>query len=57
VLDLEPYPTADESGNIAFEQTYTEGAENLSSVENRVVMVHGAIMNGEFTAKMPAACG
>jgi hypothetical protein len=57
VLNLEPYQTADEGGNIAFEQTYTEGVENLSPVEERVIMVHGATMNGEFAAKMPAACG
>lgn len=57
VLDLEPYQTADESGNISFEQTYTEGVENLSPVEDRVLMVHGVTMNGEFMAEMPAACG
>lgn len=57
VLNLEPYQTADESGNITFERTYAEGADDLPPTENRVLMVHGVTMNGEFMAEMPAACG
>lgn len=57
LLNLKPYPTADANGNINFEQTYTEGVDDLAPIENRVVMAHGITMNGEYMPDMSVACG
>ena len=57
LLNLKPYPTADANGNINFEQTYTEGVDDLAPIEDRVVMAHGITMNGEYMSDKSVACG
>lgn len=54
---LTPYPTADSSGKISLSQTYTVDSSALSPLTNRVVVIHGLNVSGQYDASVPVACG
>lgn len=58
LLPLQPFPTADEAGEVHFEQTYKINRGQLAQrLENRHIVLHGAFADGEYWQSLPAACG
>lgn len=63
LLDLQPFPTADASGNIDFTMTYALGEgdmisrKDLMPLQNRAIVLHGMTVDGEYWATLPVACG
>ncbi len=56
-------PVVDASGNLAYSQTFTLGANgniatpDLLPLENRAVVLHGLSVMGTYDGALPAACG
>lgn len=56
------YPTANAMGMTEYSRTFhlgTDGiisAENLGPLENRVVVMHGMTLDGEYVGSLPIAC-
>jgi len=63
LLPLEDFPMADANGNVSYTKTFTLGEngvpskEELGTIENRVIVLHGLDNNGEYVATIPVACG
>ena len=63
LLPLEDFPSADANGNVSFQKIFTLGegdiptAQELESLENRVIVLHGLNNNGEYVPTIPVACG
>lgn len=55
ILDLRPYQTAP-NGTINYTQTFTIDA-SLLPLQNRVIVLHGLTVNGQYMATLPVACG
>lgn len=53
LLPLQPFPEADENGNIDFEMTYENVTKDITPLQNRAIVLHG--MNG--MPFLPVACG
>lgn len=57
------YPSANGSGMIIYERTYSLGVgdipawSTLDPFENRVVVLHGMTVDGEYVGSLPIACG
>jgi hypothetical protein len=62
LVDLTPYPTA-EDGTIHYKQTFMLGMDELISysalkpLQNRVIVLHGMTVDGEYWPTLPIACG
>ncbi len=52
-LALEPFPTADEDGNIDFEMTFYNVTKEITPLQNKTIVLHG--MDG--IPSLPVACG
>ncbi len=63
LLPLMPFPHASKQGKIHYEQTFALGEgetiayEDLKSLENRVIVLHGMTVDGKYVASLPVACG
>ncbi len=58
VEDDDSFPVANGMGMYTQVQTYTLGsADDLNPLQNRVVVIHGRMVNGEYNATLPVACG
>lgn len=63
LLPLDDFPMADENGNISYEKSFMLGendmptAEELSDLDDRVIVLHGLTNNDEYVATIPVACG
>jgi hypothetical protein len=63
LLPLADFPVADEDGNISYNRTFTLGengmpsADDLATLENRVIVLHGLNNEGSYVATIPVACG
>lgn len=55
LLPLSPFPTAPD-GTISFEMTYTVDT-SITPLQNRVIVLHGMTVDGEYVATLPVACG
>ena len=55
LLSLTPFPTAPD-GTIVFEQTYTVDT-SITPLQNRVIVIHGMTVDGEYQVTLPVACG
>lgn len=55
LLSLTPFPTAPD-GTISFEMTYTVDS-SITPLQNRVIVLHGMTVEGEYVATLPVACG
>lgn len=62
LLPLEPFSNAAD-GTIDYEHTFILGEgetisyRDLKSLQNRVIVLHGMTVNGEYMASLPVACG
>lgn len=65
LLGLEPFPVADENGDIMYEQTFTVD-DSITPLQNRSIVLHGMIVEGssefsgldtDYWATLPVACG
>lgn len=58
LLPLQPFPTAPD-GMISFVQTYNVSDLDFSvtPLQNRVIVLHGMYVDGEYVATLPVACG
>jgi hypothetical protein len=57
IVPLEPYPTANASGNVHYEQTLIVSTSTVGSLETRVIVLHGMTHEGLYDAPLPVACG
>ncbi len=63
LFPLTPLPNASKHGRIHYEHTFTLGEgetiskEDLMKLENRVIVLHGMIVDGKYMASLPVACG
>lgn len=55
LLSLTPFPTAPD-GTISYEQTFTVD-DSITPLQNRVIVLHGMTVDGEYVATLPVACG
>lgn len=55
-LSLEPFPTAPD-GSFHYEETFTVDPIKIGPLENRVIVLHGLTVDGEYEATLPIACG
>ncbi|GHA78590.1 CHRD domain-containing protein [Pontibacter akesuensis] len=55
LLSLTPFPTAPD-GTIDYKQTFDMTAD-LRPLQNRVIVLHGMTVDGEYLATLPVACG
>ncbi len=56
VVPLEPYPTADASGAITFDQTYAFDG-TVAELASHTIVVHGLTLDGTYDPSLPVACG
>jgi hypothetical protein len=58
LLALDPFPTAPD-GEISFVETYNVGDLEfpVTPLQNRVIVLHGKNVEGEYVATLPVACG
>jgi len=62
LLPLEAFPSADANGNINYTKTFTLGEDDvltldaLLPLENRAIVLHGLMKDGEYVATIPVAC-
>lgn len=56
LLTLSPLPMADAEGNIDFTETYTIDS-SITPLQNRAIVLHGLVVDGEYVATIPVACG
>ncbi len=62
LLPLTPFTTAP-NGKIDYKHTFTLGEgetiayDDLKSLENRVIVLHGMTVEGKYIASLPVACG
>lgn len=54
-LELAPFPTADADGDLSFQGTFDIGPE-LEPLSDRVMVVHGLELAGEYDPTVPVAC-
>ncbi|MEZ4521133.1 MAG: CHRD domain-containing protein [Thermomicrobiales bacterium] len=54
---LEPFPMADSEGNIGYSATLTVDPEMLMDPTHRAIVIHGMMVDGEYNAGLPVACG
>jgi hypothetical protein len=54
-LELAPFPTADADGDLSFQGTFDIEAE-LEPLSDRVMVVHGLELGGEYDPTVPVAC-
>lgn len=52
-LALQPFPTADEDGNIDFEMTFYDVTKEITPLQNKTIVLHGV----EGIPSLPVACG
>ncbi|MDT0635929.1 MAG: CHRD domain-containing protein [Salinisphaeraceae bacterium] len=63
ILALEPFPTADNNGNVTYRQTFqlgegdTPSVAQLQPLENRHIVLHGLTVGGQYIATRPVTCG
>jgi len=61
LLEIEPYPTVGESGEIHFDLVLTVDPDELSPLGGRVLVLSGAAVGGEgqerYEPDLPVACG
>lgn len=57
LLALEPFPTADGSGTVTFEETFKIKRGQLTPLENREIVLHGGMQDGEYNPTLPVLCG
>lgn len=55
LLSLTPFPTAPD-GTIDYEETFTV-SPSIMPLQNRVIVLHGMTVDGEYVATLPVACG
>ena len=55
VLPLEPFPVATMEGEIDFEGTFTPDP-GLTPLDQGVIVVHGADVDGQYNQQLPVAC-
>ncbi|QYA25571.1 superoxide dismutase family protein [Gramella sp. MT6] len=53
LLTLQPFPEADEDGNLEFEMTYENVTKDITPLQNKAIVLHG--MDG--MPSLPVACG
>jgi len=56
LLELRPYPVANDAGSVSLERTYSGGTDGLAPLQDRVIAVHGMSMDGAYNEEMPVAC-
>lgn len=54
LLPLDPFPSG---SPVSFQQTYTIDVNNLQPLQNRVIVLHGAMVAEQYVASLPVACG
>lgn len=63
LLPLKPFPTVSEDGKISYKHTFMLGEgetiayKDLKPLQNRVIVLHGMTVGGEYMATLPVACG
>lgn len=61
ILEIEPYPTVRESGEIHYDLVVTVDPDKLSPLSERVLVLSGATVGGEgqerYEPDLPVACG
>jgi hypothetical protein len=57
LVPLEPFPTANASGNVHYEETLTVSASTIGALETRTIVLHGKTVSGAYDATLPVACG
>jgi hypothetical protein len=57
LLPLEPFPTANDQGEVHFERTFKVNRGQLAPLTNRHIVLHGAVADGQYWPSLPAACG
>lgn len=62
-LSLDTFPTASANGLITYEKSFTLGEgnipelEELKTLQNRVLVLHGMTIDGTYKPAIPVACG
>ncbi len=56
LVPLEPFPMAPD-GTIDYQQTLTVDPNQLMPLQNRVIVLHGRAVGGQYMATVPVACG
>lgn len=56
ILGLEPFPNVGSDGEVSFSETFELSGE-LDPLTDRVVVLHGLTVDGEYDASLPVACG
>lgn len=68
-LPVDEFPVADANGKLHYSRTFTLGEvefeeegqvisyAELKPLQNRVIVLHGMTVNGEYIATLPVACG
>jgi hypothetical protein len=54
-VELAPFPTADADGDLSFQGTFDIDGE-LEPLSDRVIVVHGLELGGEYDPTVPIAC-
>lgn len=57
VVPLEPFPTADTAGTIAYSASVTSLPAGILPLTGRAVVLHGLVVNGAYDPSVPVACG
>jgi hypothetical protein len=57
LVPLQPFPTANASGNVHYEETLTASASTIGALETRTIVLHGKTVGGTYDATLPVACG
>jgi Cu/Zn superoxide dismutase len=55
-FDFTPYPTADANGNISFDRSYTENLDKLAPLDEKVIVIHGATVDGQYDGDVAVGC-
>ena len=57
LMPLTPYPMSSHAGIVNFRQTYENAVPSVSPLETRTIVLHGMVVNGEYSVGTPVACG
>lgn len=57
LMPLTPYPTSSHSGIVDFQQTYQDALPLVTPLQTRTIVLHGMMVNGEYSVGTPVACG
>lgn len=57
LLPLKKFPKANAKGTIKFTKQYKIDKDELEPLENREIVIHGGIQEGEYNPTLPVLCG